>query len=92
MDNLKQVRKMKMLARQNQLKQQRSDDVEELIQSRQYAVNRDLDDLEQRLGAGGVEDYFNLLSDELVLHIFKFIPRKVLLKYAVVCKRWRALM
>ena len=33
-----------------------------------------------------------MLSDELVLEIFKLIPRKTLLKYAVVCKRWHALM
>lgn len=37
-------------------------------------------------------DYFDKLSDELVLHIFKFIPRKILLTYGIVCKRWYKLM
>jgi len=37
-------------------------------------------------------DYFDNLSDECLLQIFKWIPRPLLLRYACVSKRWYSLM
>lgn len=34
------------------------------------------------------EDKFNTLSDEMVLAIFKWLPKKCLVRSMVVCKRW----
>ncbi len=38
------------------------------------------------------KDYFSKLSDELILQIFKWIPRPLLLRYSRVNKRWFSLM
>lgn len=37
------------------------------------------------------EGYFNHMADELVLSIFKSMPKRILAKCARVCKRWRRL-
>ncbi|KAL3868250.1 hypothetical protein ACJMK2_041081 [Sinanodonta woodiana] len=37
-------------------------------------------------------DYFSLLSDEIVLTIFRWVPRFVLAKCSRVCKRWSRLV
>ncbi|XP_015926248.1 S-phase kinase-associated protein 2 [Parasteatoda tepidariorum] len=36
-------------------------------------------------------DYFSVLSDEIILHIFKLLPKPVLVKCSSVCKRWQEL-
>lgn len=42
----------------------------------------------------GKEDHdtFNLMSEEVVLHIFKWLPKTSLARCALVCKRWRRLV
>ncbi|KAK3910497.1 S-phase kinase-associated protein 2 [Frankliniella fusca] len=35
------------------------------------------------------EDYFRNLSDEIVLNIFKWLPKKTLNRCSLVCRRWR---
>lgn len=35
------------------------------------------------------EDYFRILSDEIVLSIFKWLPKKTLNRCSLVCRRWR---
>ncbi|KFM71683.1 S-phase kinase-associated protein 2, partial [Stegodyphus mimosarum] len=34
---------------------------------------------------------FAKLSDEIILHIFKWLPKTILVKCSQVCKRWRNL-
>jgi len=36
-------------------------------------------------------DVFNTMSDEVVLHVFRWLPKCTLAKCALVCKRWRRL-
>jgi len=36
-------------------------------------------------------DVFNTMSDEVVLHVFRWLPKCTLAKGALVCKRWRRL-
>jgi len=38
------------------------------------------------------DDSFNLMSEEVVLHIFKWLPKTSLARCALVCKRWRRLV
>lgn len=35
------------------------------------------------------EDYFKTLSDEVVLSVFRWLPKKTLKQCALVCRRWR---
>jgi F-box-like len=35
------------------------------------------------------QGYFNQLSDEMVLSIFRWVPKQQLNKLALVCKKWR---
>jgi len=37
------------------------------------------------------EGYFNYIADEMVLSIFRMMPKPILVKCARVCKRWRRL-
>ena len=34
-------------------------------------------------------DYFSKLSDEIVLSVFRWLPKKSLKRCALVCRRWR---
>ena len=38
-----------------------------------------------------LSDHWNMLSDEMVLNIFSWIPKPMLVKVARVCKRWERL-
>ncbi len=79
MENLKLVRKVKKISRQHDLKSSLSANLD------RYYYDDNIPNLSN-------EDYFDKLSDELLLQIFKRIHRNVLVKYAVVCKRWNRLM
>jgi hypothetical protein len=79
MENLKLVRKVKKISRQRDLKSNFSTNLD------RYYYDDNIPNLTH-------EDNFNKLSDELVLQIFKRLHRHVLVKYAVVCKRWNRLM
>jgi hypothetical protein len=58
---------------------------DEIIYSKEYLYP-------STLLLGAKEDNFSKLSDELILRIFHWLPRKKLIGCSIVCKRWYRLM
>jgi len=77
MENVKVLRRVKKIS--NTRNQHRS------------LFSETLDDYDHQ-AVGTHKDYFSELSDEIILNILKWIPKPLLLKYAIVCKRWYHLM
>ncbi|CAF0904247.1 unnamed protein product [Brachionus calyciflorus] len=91
MENLKLLRNAKLKSRQLELKKKiQQESTSSRLNSNLFDSNSNY--LECLENNSSQEDFFSKLSDEIILKIFNFIPRKTLLKYAIVCKRWHQLM
>ena len=88
MENVKLLRKVKKLTNQQRQYQHQSRPTP-LPMSYGDDLDDNMDIYKQNIPQN---DYFSELSDEIILQIFKWIPKPYLLRYATVCKRWHRLM
>lgn len=79
-DNLKALRKIKKVLPNSQ---------RQLYTQSQYEHDKYYNQL---CSMKSDQVYFDRLSDEILLNIFKWLPRPYMLKYSLVCKRWYRLM
>ena len=92
MENVKLLRKVKKISQRQTQKERRQIQAAASIHDLSKIHFDDDDEDESASNTKDKIDYFSRLSDELLLQIFKRIPRPILLKYARVCKRWCTLM